>query len=159
MSKLVLIAVMLRGRHRGLPVAIDRAVMLPKDFTAEEEAALEETRSRRMSRRGSTGVPDEFLASLRRGSMSNMSQYTSRPEMPVDPISGQPLRRTSTPPGTIRTRTGSNPPPSPSSLQFALGRSSSEQRSRSPVAMKGGSLTPVQESAMSRANTRTDAQG
>ena len=29
-SKLVIIALMLRGRHRGLPVAIDRAVMLPR---------------------------------------------------------------------------------------------------------------------------------
>lgn len=27
LSKLVVCAVMLRGRHRGLPVAIDRAVM------------------------------------------------------------------------------------------------------------------------------------
>lgn len=28
-SKMVLVAVMLRGRHRGLPVALDRAVELP----------------------------------------------------------------------------------------------------------------------------------
>ena len=53
LSKLVVIVVMLRGRHRGLPVAIDRAVMLPKDFTAAEEQAFEEERSRRVSRRGS----------------------------------------------------------------------------------------------------------
>lgn len=32
LSKLIVCAVMLRGRHRGLPVAIDRAVMLPKEF-------------------------------------------------------------------------------------------------------------------------------
>jgi hypothetical protein len=40
-SKLVLIAVMLRGRHRGLPVAIDKAVMLPDETLAwaEEEDA------------------------------------------------------------------------------------------------------------------------
>ncbi|KAI0072036.1 TrkH-domain-containing protein [Panus rudis PR-1116 ss-1] len=31
-SKLVLSAVMLRGRHRGLPVALDRSVMLPREF-------------------------------------------------------------------------------------------------------------------------------
>lgn len=30
-SKLVLCAVMLRGRHRGLPVQIDRAIMLPSE--------------------------------------------------------------------------------------------------------------------------------
>jgi Trk-type K+ transport system membrane component len=32
LSKLVLILVMIRGRHRGLPMAIDRAVLLPRDF-------------------------------------------------------------------------------------------------------------------------------
>ncbi|KAF5862921.1 hypothetical protein ETB97_010962 [Aspergillus alliaceus] len=40
-SKLVLCAVMLRGRHRSLPVAIDKAIMLPGDHLAcvEEEDA------------------------------------------------------------------------------------------------------------------------
>ncbi|KAL5532056.1 hypothetical protein ACEPAF_5620 [Sanghuangporus sanghuang] len=32
LSKLIIIAVMIRGRHRGLPVAIDRAVLLPFEF-------------------------------------------------------------------------------------------------------------------------------
>jgi Cation transport protein len=32
LSKVVLIAVMIRGRHRGLPMAIDRAVLLPRDI-------------------------------------------------------------------------------------------------------------------------------
>ncbi|KAH9950694.1 TrkH-domain-containing protein [Amylocystis lapponica] len=32
LSKLILCAVMIRGRHRGLPVALDRAVLLPKDL-------------------------------------------------------------------------------------------------------------------------------
>jgi Trk-type K+ transport system membrane component len=36
-SKLILCAVMLRGRHRGLPVAIDRAVLLPGDNLAAKE--------------------------------------------------------------------------------------------------------------------------
>ena len=40
-SKLILCAVMLRGRHRGLPVAIDRAILLPGEHlgAAEEEDA------------------------------------------------------------------------------------------------------------------------
>lgn len=51
-SKLVLCAVMIRGRHRGLPVAIDKAIMLPSDklIKAEEEDAqirMERTISRR----------------------------------------------------------------------------------------------------------------
>ncbi|KIP02880.1 hypothetical protein PHLGIDRAFT_32026 [Phlebiopsis gigantea 11061_1 CR5-6] len=32
LSKLVVIVIMLRGRHRGLPVAIDRAILLPEDL-------------------------------------------------------------------------------------------------------------------------------
>ncbi|KAK4229247.1 cation transport protein-domain-containing protein [Podospora fimiseda] len=44
-SKLVLCVVMLRGRHRGLPVALDRAVRLP-----EEELHLEEEEDYRIRR-------------------------------------------------------------------------------------------------------------
>lgn len=36
-SKLILVAVMIRGRHRGLPVAIDRAVLLPGEMGQTEE--------------------------------------------------------------------------------------------------------------------------
>lgn len=32
LSKLIIIAVMLRGRHRGLPIALDRAILLPHEF-------------------------------------------------------------------------------------------------------------------------------
>ena len=51
MSKLILCAVMLRGRHRGLPVAIDRAVLLPADHLADAEdedaeIRLDRTRTR-----------------------------------------------------------------------------------------------------------------
>lgn len=46
-SKLILCAVMLRGRHRGLPVAIDRAILLPHESLAwaEEEDAHKRTTS------------------------------------------------------------------------------------------------------------------
>lgn len=52
LSKLILCAVMLRGRHRGLPVALDKAVLLPHEKLghAEEEDAMigmERLRSRR----------------------------------------------------------------------------------------------------------------
>jgi potassium uptake Trk family protein len=36
-SKLILCAVMLRGRHRGLPVAIDRAILLPSENLMRNE--------------------------------------------------------------------------------------------------------------------------
>ncbi|KAI9730396.1 MAG: hypothetical protein M1834_005906 [Cirrosporium novae-zelandiae] len=48
LSKLILCAVMIRGRHRGLPVAIDRAVLLPGEHLA---AAEEEDAARRLERR------------------------------------------------------------------------------------------------------------
>ncbi|KIM26890.1 hypothetical protein M408DRAFT_330271 [Serendipita vermifera MAFF 305830] len=37
LSKLVVIAVMIRGRHRGLPVAIDRAIVLPHEYNKKGE--------------------------------------------------------------------------------------------------------------------------
>ncbi|KAI5294900.1 hypothetical protein KEM52_002905 [Ascosphaera acerosa] len=48
LSKLILCAVMLRGRHRGLPAAIDRAVLLPGEHlaTAEEEDQIRRQETR-----------------------------------------------------------------------------------------------------------------
>ncbi|KAG1329837.1 hypothetical protein G6F62_007499 [Rhizopus arrhizus] len=37
LSKLVLIALMYRGRHRGLPASIDRSILLPSDELAQKE--------------------------------------------------------------------------------------------------------------------------
>ncbi|KAE8417999.1 cation transport protein-domain-containing protein [Aspergillus pseudocaelatus] len=48
LSKVVLCAVMLRGRHRSLPVAIDKAIMLPGDYlerVEEEDAHIRMERS------------------------------------------------------------------------------------------------------------------
>ncbi|KAJ5099970.1 hypothetical protein N7532_006971 [Penicillium argentinense] len=48
-SKLILATVALRGRHRGLPVAIDKAVMLPSESLAwaeEEDAAMRREQTR-----------------------------------------------------------------------------------------------------------------
>lgn len=42
LSKLIVCLVMIRGRHRGLPVAIDRAVLLPSEFKGRGEAARDE---------------------------------------------------------------------------------------------------------------------
>ena len=64
LSKLIICAVMLRGRHRGLPVAIDRAVMLPSEYHDEDDADEYEP------------PQDEF----RRYARSRSSTTTSRPE-------------------------------------------------------------------------------
>ncbi|KAF2170058.1 hypothetical protein M409DRAFT_64432 [Zasmidium cellare ATCC 36951] len=52
LSKLILCIVMLRGRHRGLPVAIDRAVLLPGE---DNEQAEEDDGRIRMARTMSRG--------------------------------------------------------------------------------------------------------
>ncbi|KAF1983704.1 TrkH-domain-containing protein [Aulographum hederae CBS 113979] len=60
LSKLVLVIVMLRGRHRGLPVAIDKAVMLPSEQLwefEEEDAAMRANQSMSRSRRVSVSSP------------------------------------------------------------------------------------------------------
>lgn len=55
LSKMILCAVMIKGRHRGLPVAIDKAVLLP----GEEERRAEEDDGRiRLARVGSRGTGD-----------------------------------------------------------------------------------------------------
>jgi len=38
LSKLIICVVMLRGRHRGLPVAIDRAVLLPSEYEEHDDS-------------------------------------------------------------------------------------------------------------------------
>ncbi|KAF9047413.1 cation transport protein-domain-containing protein [Panaeolus papilionaceus] len=40
-SKIVVCVVMLRGRHRGLPMSIDRAIMFPSEFSQVEDAIRE----------------------------------------------------------------------------------------------------------------------
>ncbi|KAL1612176.1 hypothetical protein SLS60_000400 [Paraconiothyrium brasiliense] len=52
LSKLVLCAVMIRGRHRGLPVAIDKAVLLPGEGVDEAEEEDGEIRMERTMSRG-----------------------------------------------------------------------------------------------------------
>ncbi|KAL5342457.1 cation transport protein-domain-containing protein [Aspergillus crustosus] len=59
LSKLILAAVALRGRHRGLPVAIDKAIMLPDESHAwaeEEDAALRRHQSRTVAVSGPVAV-------------------------------------------------------------------------------------------------------
>jgi Trk-type K+ transport system membrane component len=46
-GKLVLIAMMIRGRHRGLPYGLDRAILLPSEALNEKEAADAEARMAR----------------------------------------------------------------------------------------------------------------
>ena len=44
-SKIVVCFMMIRGRHRTLPYALDRAIMLPSDRLTEDGSLKEEKRS------------------------------------------------------------------------------------------------------------------
>ncbi|KAH9891144.1 TrkH-domain-containing protein [Cubamyces lactineus] len=44
-SKIVVIIIMVRGRHRGLPVAIDRAILLPEDLRPANKAEAQTDQS------------------------------------------------------------------------------------------------------------------
>ncbi|KAF8153943.1 potassium transporter [Crassisporium funariophilum] len=46
LSKLVVIVIMVRGRHRGLPVAVDRAVLLPVDLAKRQQAQTQNAQTR-----------------------------------------------------------------------------------------------------------------
>ena len=51
-SKLVIIAMQIRGRHRGLPYELDRAILLPSDSLHQKEDA--DAAKRMLQRRGSS---------------------------------------------------------------------------------------------------------
>lgn len=66
---------MLRGRHRGLPVAIDRSILLPFDLSREQSFSLHSNPNQQ--------AVDDLLP--RRNSIStitqaHMSAYTSEPQ-------------------------------------------------------------------------------
>ncbi|KAH9030360.1 TrkH-domain-containing protein [Lactarius pseudohatsudake] len=56
LSKLIICAVMLRGRHRGLPVALDRAIVFPTGFVHK---AGEKVRGMKMAKRQAEAATEE----------------------------------------------------------------------------------------------------
>jgi potassium uptake Trk family protein len=71
-SKLIIIAMMIRGRHRGLPYALDRAILLPSEKLQQKEAEASERRLA-IARRGSMfaeGNENEGI-SWERGDLDN----------------------------------------------------------------------------------------
>lgn len=166
LSKLVICVVMLRGRHRGLPVAIDRAVMLPRDFTASDEAAFEDRLRRSRSRQNTsidTGFPRMYTNTTAMTDMyddTGSDRARARGPMPI------PKRRDSSPTAVMRKSSFSASsqdatPITPSTLTFALKSAASERDA--PTSYAGGSparpagtgfLTPVHE--QSRRPTLTE---
>jgi hypothetical protein len=66
LSKLIIIVVMVRGRHRGLPLAIDRSVMLPN-----EALQMDENESVRLARH-----PTRSTMSARGGGLESVRPET-----------------------------------------------------------------------------------
>ncbi|KAG9674293.1 potassium transport protein TRK1/TRK2, partial [Aureobasidium melanogenum] len=103
LSKLVIIAMMVRGRHRGLPYALDRAILLPSENLNKNEAegattarsSADEARpySRASSNRDSNVPPEASGASLdfsptglrqmRRGSQVSTRSAGTRSQAPT----------------------------------------------------------------------------
>ncbi|GAB7360575.1 hypothetical protein MBLNU230_g0459t1 [Neophaeotheca triangularis] len=100
-SKLIIIAMMLRGRHRGLPYALDKAILLPSENLNKKEGEEAEKRYGRTN----TAVDEngEPIAADAHGDDENYDNIRS--------ISGDPnVARASTdttPLGRRRTRRGS----------------------------------------------------
>lgn len=57
LSKLIIIAMQIRGRHRGLPYALDKAVLLPSEEHHKKEKKQEQRRQ--SLRRASIAIPNE----------------------------------------------------------------------------------------------------
>lgn len=77
LSKLVIIAMQIRGRHRGLPYALDRAILLPSESLHKKENADATMRARRNSNLSEMAIAEGLMG--RRGSTSGASIGPSRP--------------------------------------------------------------------------------
>ncbi|KAK2045562.1 trk family potassium uptake protein [Colletotrichum somersetense] len=124
-GKLIMIAMQIRGRHRGLPYGLDRAVLLPSEARFEKEAeeahpvlvrsatgastgtALSATRSHLRSRRMSTnrGQGNLITQFLHPGpviphedSLTNLSRHTRSFAADERPPMGEDMRRRNTEP-------------------------------------------------------------
>jgi len=83
LSKLILICVMIRGRHRGLPYAIDRAVLLPGEELMEKMD--KEVNGRGNNKKGSRGYEEQQGVRREEGGFETEAQergqYPDRPEV------------------------------------------------------------------------------
>lgn len=92
-SKLVIIAMQIRGRHRGLPYALDRAVLLPSESLHKKDAAEAERRLRRRSSMasnisGGSGQPRSgtFRSDTAVSTSRNIESQQLQQRMPTESI-------------------------------------------------------------------------
>ncbi|KAF8520279.1 cation transport protein-domain-containing protein [Hysterangium stoloniferum] len=72
LSKLIICAVMIRGRHRGLPVAIDRAVIFPEEFELQRQ-----NNQTTRDASGSHGSSRELPGEVPQGSLNEVRNESS----------------------------------------------------------------------------------
>ncbi|EAQ89096.1 hypothetical protein CHGG_05715 [Chaetomium globosum CBS 148.51] len=104
-GKLVIIAMMVRGRHRDLPYGLDRAILLPSEALNAREAADADARMARIQSHASvaTGGPRGSSVGRRKsmnGDRGNIlaSLLHPGPAVPVDPVMTEIHRTKSTEP-------------------------------------------------------------
>ncbi|THH13668.1 hypothetical protein EW146_g6584 [Bondarzewia mesenterica] len=80
LSKLIVCAVMLRGRHRGLPVAIDRAVLLPVEYSQNEDGEPRSPAPSHRRRASLVSVPTIATGhNVGSGSIHDAAEHRHRP--------------------------------------------------------------------------------
>ncbi|KAH7079712.1 cation transport protein-domain-containing protein [Paraphoma chrysanthemicola] len=81
LSKLIIIAMQIRGRHRGLPYALDRAILLPSESLHQKENEDATRRARRGSQAltmdGGDGLTRRDTGLSRRSSMMSVERNAS----------------------------------------------------------------------------------
>ncbi|KAK4169330.1 Low-affinity potassium transport protein [Cladorrhinum sp. PSN259] len=109
-GKLVIIAMMLRGRHRGLPYALDRAILLPGDSLNAKDAADASARMAKQDSRASviTGTGHGTSGASLRRKRSQSGVFTSLfhpgPQAPIQHSRTIPRRSTEMSTDDIATR-------------------------------------------------------
>ncbi|KAL2201446.1 cation transport protein-domain-containing protein [Corynascus similis CBS 632.67] len=103
-GKLVIIAMMIRGRHRGLPYGLDRAILLPSESLNAREAADADARVARIQSHASAATGARGSTVGRRRSMTAdrgnilASLLHPGPAVPAEPILPEMHRAKSTDP-------------------------------------------------------------
>ncbi|UPX19791.1 low affinity potassium transporter [Ascochyta rabiei] len=94
LSKLIIIAMQIRGRHRGLPYALDRAILLPSESLHQKE---NEDATRRMNMRrnsAAVGALDGHDGLMRTGTgLSRRSSISSQRPSAADRFSPRQFKR------------------------------------------------------------------
>ncbi|QDS68981.1 hypothetical protein FKW77_009036 [Venturia effusa] len=102
LSKLIIIAMMLRGRHRGLPYALDRAILLPSESLQRKEKAMDQMRRARRESMASLHRPSSGMGLDRHNTATTSGQDAAFFE---DSISGRDQAPTQRPAGFGRAPT------------------------------------------------------